>query len=185
MRRLTLLCLLLLLALPAVAEERVTVNGARFATELEVDGQPYRLIGHGLLRYMVWDAYAGAYYQAPEARDPEPDAEIPRRLELEYFHAIEAEEFASVTREEVRKARDEADYQKLLPGLDDFTDAYRSVEPGDRYALTWDDEGLRLALNGETLFEGDDPALAEALFAIWLGEAPLKAGFRDALLGRR
>lgn len=43
----------------------------------------------------------------------------------------------------------------------------------------------RVEVNGETLFEGGDPALAEALFSTWLGDSPLKAGFRDDLLGRR
>lgn len=44
---------------------------------------------------------------------------------------------------------------------------------------------LLLALNGERLYTGDDPALASALFGIWLGDRPLRDDFRDALLGRR
>lgn len=180
---------LLALLLPAPsasaqASERVEVNGARFTTQLEVDGQPFHLVGHGLFRYMIWDAYAGAYYQAPESRTPAPLDEIPRRLELEYFHAIEADDFAGVTRDRVRENLGEAGYRELLAGLNAFTRAYRSVEPGDRYALTWSDEGLSLALNDEELYRGGDPALAEALFAIWLGASPLKEDFRDALLGR-
>jgi len=189
MRSLSLIPLLtlLLLASPAGAQddERVAVNGAYFATTLEAQGQAFRLVGHGLFRYLVWDAYAGAYYQAPEQREPAPDAEIPRRLELEYFHAIEADDFAGVTRDRVREGQGEAAYRELLPSLNAFTRAYRSVAPGDRYALTWSGEGLTLALNGETLYRSDDPALASALFAIWLGNSPLKEGFRDALLGRR
>ncbi|ERS92139.1 chalcone isomerase family protein [Halomonas sp. PBN3] len=182
-----ILALLLLLALPATAPaaERVEVNGARFATSLEADGQPFELVGHGLFRYMIWDAYAGAYYQAPGASTPAPLEAIPRRLELEYFHAIEADDFTGVTRDQVREDLGEAGYRQLLPRLNAFTRAYRSVEPGDRYALTWSEAGLSLALNGETLFEGGDPALAEALFSTWLGDSPLKAGFRDDLLGRR
>lgn len=178
--------LLLLLALPlaAPATERVEIQGARFPVELKAQGQNFRLIGHGLFRYLVWDAYAGAYYQTSAFSSPAPGAKIPRRLELEYFHAIEADDFADVTRDSVREAQGEASYRELLPSLNAFTRAYRSVEPGDRYALTWSSDVLSLALNGETLYKGDDPELASALFAIWLGDTPLKETFRDALLGR-
>ena len=133
---------------------------------------------------MIWDAYAGAYYQAQGFPRPAPQSDVPRRLELEYFHAIEAEEFAEATLKSVRKALDEERYAELASPLEAFSERYRDVTPGDRYALGWDGDRLTLALNGETLFEGDDPALANALFGIWLGEEPLGEGFRDDLLGR-
>jgi len=181
-----LLLALLLASLPLrAAAERVEVRGVQFATQLEESGQAYRLIGHGLFRYMIWTAYAGAYYQAPEAPEPAPLSAIPRRLELEYFHAIAADDFAAATRDSVRERLGDAAYGELLPALNAFNRAYRSVEPGDRYALTWDGEALLLALNGERLYRGDDPALADALFGIWLGDRPLRDDFRDALLGRR
>ncbi|WP_254276340.1 chalcone isomerase family protein [Halomonas sp. 3H] len=181
-----LLLALLLASLPLRADaERVEVRGVQFATQLEEAGQSYRLIGHGLFRYMIWTAYAGAYYQAPEVPEPAPLSDIPRRLELEYFHAIEADDFATATRDSLRERLGETAYRELLPALNAFNRAYRSVEPGDRYALTWDGEALLLALNGERLYRGDDPTLASALFGIWLGESPLRDDFRDALLGRR
>ncbi|MGJ7458196.1 chalcone isomerase family protein [Halomonas sp. MA07-2] len=182
-----LLLALLLACLPmrADAAQTVEVRGVQFATALEEEGQAYRLIGHGLFRYMIWTAYAGAYYQAPEAHEPAPLSAVPRRLELEYFHAIAADDFAAATRDSVRERLGEAAYRDLLPGLNAFNRAYRSVVPGDRYALTWDGEALLLALNGERLYRGDDTALAIALFGIWLGDQPLRDDFRDALLGRR
>ena len=49
-----ILALLLMLALPATAPaaERVEVNGARFATSLEADGQAFALVGH-LGQYVI------------------------------------------------------------------------------------------------------------------------------------
>ena len=182
---LLLALLLTWLPLRAEATQTVEVRGVQFATALEESGQAYHLIGHGLFRYMIWTAYAGAYYQAPEAPEPAPLSAVPRRLELEYFHAIAADDFAAATRDSVRERLGDAAYGELLPALNAFNRAYRSVEPGDRYALTWDGEALRLALNGETLHTSDDPALANALFGIWLGDRPLRDDFRDALLGRR
>ncbi|MDR9438448.1 MAG: chalcone isomerase family protein [Halomonas sp.] len=178
----------LLLAALAVAitaaAETVKIKGARFPAAFEANDRRHERIGHGLFRYMIWDGYAGAYYQAQGFPRPAPQSEVPRRLELEYFHAIEAEEFAEATSESVRKALDDASYAELASPLEAFNKRYRDVAPGDRYALGWDGDCLTLALNGEPLYTGDDPALANALFGIWLGEAPLSEAFRDDLLGR-
>lgn len=181
--RSALLLATLALATTATAET-VEIKGARFPVALETEERRYERIGHGLFRYMIWDAYAGAYYQAQGFPRPAPQSDVPRRLELEYFHAIEAEEFAEATLKSVRKALDDERYAELASPLEAFSERYRDVTPGDRYALGWDGERLTLALNGETLFEGDDPALANALFGIWLGEEPLGEAFRDDLLGR-
>ncbi|MDZ7853817.1 MAG: chalcone isomerase family protein [Halomonas sp.] len=180
----TLSALLLAAIATTATAETVEIKGARFPASLETDERRYERIGYGLFQYMIWDAYAGAYYQAQGFPRPAPLSEVPRRLELEYFHAIEAEEFAEATRKSVREALDDAHYAKLASPLKTFNERYRDVTPGDRYALSWDGDRLTLALNGETLYEGSDPDLASALFGIWLGENPLGKDFRDDLLGR-
>lgn len=168
----------------SVEKAPVEIKGARFPATLETGERRYERIGHGLFRYMIWDAYAGAYYQATGYPVPAPLSDVPRRLELEYFHAIEASDFAEVTRERVEEALPGDEFARLAPNLTAFNDRYRDVSPGDRYALGWDGDALTLALNGETLYEGSDLALASALFGIWLGDDPLGEGFRDDLLGR-
>ena len=178
-----LACLLCLATAPVLAQQQVEVEGVTFPTRLEQHGQEYRLIGSGLFRYLIWDAYAGAYYQASTAPQPAPQSDVPRRLELEYFHAIEAADFARVTQDTLRESLGD-DYQQIRRRVEAFSRQYRDIAPGDRYTLSWDGETLGLALNGDRLFEDNDLPLANALFGIWLGDAPLGEGFRDALLGR-
>ncbi|WP_192035836.1 chalcone isomerase family protein [Halomonas sp. YLGW01] len=172
------------LAPAALAQEQVEVEGVAFPLQLEQQGQAYRLVGSGLFRYLIWDAYAGAYYQASDALTPAPQSEVPRRLELHYFHAIDAEDFAEVTKDTLRDTLGNDAYQQIRRRVEAFSREYRDVAPGDRYTLSWDGETLGLALNGETLFRDGDLPLANALFGIWLGDAPLGNDFRDALLGR-
>ncbi|WP_235937227.1 hypothetical protein [Vreelandella azerica] len=43
--------------------ESVTENGESFSHTVEENGQRYELLGSGVFKYMIWTAYAGAYYQ--------------------------------------------------------------------------------------------------------------------------
>ncbi|SER51689.1 Chalcone isomerase-like [Vreelandella subterranea] len=175
---------LLLFGSSSLWAQTVSEKGERFERTLEENGQRYELVGSGVFTYMIWTAYAGAYYQAEGETDPRPQSDIPRRLELAYFHDIEAEEFADATTETLQKNLTAYEYSQLEADVNAFNQRYQDVEPQDRYVLSWDGDTLRLALNGEVLFEGGNTGLASALFGIWLGERPLGDDFRDALLGR-
>lgn len=175
---------LLLLGSSGLWAQTVSEKGERFERSLEENGQRYALIGSGVFTYMIWTAYAGAYYQAEGETDPQPQRDIPRRLELAYFHAIEADEFAEATTDTLQESLSSSDFRALESDIDTFNDSYRDVTPGDRYVLSWDGDKLRLVLNGETLYEGGDAEFANAMFGIWLGEQPLGDDFRNALLGR-
>lgn len=176
--------LLNFLPIAAATADSVEVKGVSFPATFEAQDRTFTLIGYGLFEYMIWDAYAGAYYQAEATPEPAPLSDIPRYLELAYFYAIDAEDFAQATRDTVRDNLDRASYSRLETALEDFNSDYRDVVPGDRYALSWDGDQLRLALNDQVLYQGDDLALANALFGIWLGDKPLNEAFRDALLDR-
>ncbi|SDG31825.1 Chalcone isomerase-like [Onishia taeanensis] len=176
--------LTMFIAPTALAQEQVEIEGATFPTRIEQQGQSYRLIGSGMFRYLMWDAYAGAYYQASDEPEPAPQSDVPRRLELEYFHAITAEDFAKATEDTLRDGMSDDAYQQIRQRVEAFSRQYRDVDPGDRYMLSWDGKTLSLALNGERVFAANDLTLANALFGIWLGDKPLGDDFRDALLGR-
>jgi hypothetical protein len=166
------------------------IKGVTFADQAETQGgQPLELIGTGLFTYLVWDAYVGGYYQDARRPRPAPLSDVSRRLVLEYFHAIESADFAKATTRGVRQNLSEANFAAIEAELSRFNAAYRDVSPGDRYALEWQaEEGgkgrLTLALNDTLLFESASLALANGVFAIWLGDSPARDDFRSQLLGR-
>ena len=191
MRRLkqsTPFTILLLLAaslwVSAAMASSVTERGEQFDRVVEDQGQRYSLLGSGVFRYMIWTAYAGAYYQLEGENEPQPLGDVPRRLELAYFHAISASDFADATEKTLRDSLTLYEFNQIQDSMAQLNQRYQDVSPGDRYLLSWDGEHLRLALNSETLFEDDSAEFARAMFGIWLGERPLGEGFRDALLGR-
>lgn len=168
----------------AAMASSVTERGEQFDRVVEDQGQRYSLLGSGVFRYMIWTAYAGAYYQLEGENEPQPLGDVPRRLELAYFHAISASDFADATEKTLRGSLTLYEFNQIQDSMAQLNQRYQDVSPGDRYLLSWDGEQLRLALNGETLYEDDSAEFARAMFGIWLGERPLGEGFRDALLGR-
>nr|WP_298967208.1 chalcone isomerase family protein [uncultured Halomonas sp.] len=169
---------------PFAMASSVTENGESFARSVEEAGQRYTLIGSGVFRYMIWTAYAGAYYQLEGETQPQPLSNTPRRLELAYFHAIEASDFAEATEKTLQDTLTLYEFNQIEAPLERLNEGYRDVVPGDRYLLSWNGEQLRLSLNGEVLIEEQSADFASAMFSIWLGEQPLDDDFRDALLGR-
>ena len=167
----------------SAAANSVTERGERFDRVVEESGQRYTLLGSGVFRYMIWTAYAGAYYQLEGESEPQPLSDVPRRLELAYFHEIAAEDFAEATEKTLSDSLTLYEFNQVKENLAQLNQQYRDVVPGDRYLLSWDGEQLRLALNGETLYEDSSAEFASAMFGIWLGERPLGEDFRDALLG--
>jgi hypothetical protein len=163
----------------------VEVEGVRFPGNVEVKSQRMALQGYGLLRYMVFiKAYVGALYVQEAVGGQDVLEPVAKRLELQYFHAIDSEAFAEATRQKIAENTTAEAARQLQQRIDEFTALYRDVEPGDRYALTYiPGAGTELALNGKPLgtIPGED--FQRAVFAIWLGPSPIDEDFRRALLG--
>jgi hypothetical protein len=187
MRRLAPLALCALIAAPPpAAASTVTVDGrAEFARTLDVEGAPLVLSGAGLFRWKYFvKVYAAAFYFGEGAlRDPAAD--VPRRLEIEYFVAIDGPGFGRAADELLRKNLPAEELAALRERLDRLHAAYVDVKPGDRYALTYlPGRGTELALNGRPLVRVEGEDFARAYFTIWTGGQPIDRGLRDALLGR-
>jgi hypothetical protein len=164
------------------------IEGVGFVDRLSFGDSDLRLHGTGLLRYRIFiKGYVAALYLGEsfggEATPRTVLADVPRRLEIEYFWAIRAAEFAKVTVEGISRNTDPATFERLRRRIDRINTLYEDVEPGDRYALTYvPGVGTELALNGRRLgmLEGAD--FSAALFAIWVGDEPLDESLRRQLL---
>jgi hypothetical protein len=118
-----------------------------------------------------------------DARDVLSD--VPKRLELSYFWSIDSEDFGRAANRLLERQHSPEELRPLRDRIEALHRAYRSIEPGHRYALTYTPGiGTELSHNGEpiALIPGAD--FAAAYFGIWLGEtAPLDEGLRAELLG--
>lgn len=162
------------------------VEGVRFQDQLRAGQTILYLRGTGLLRYMVFvKAYVGALYLPENVPSDEVLADVPKHLELEYFHAIEGKDFGPATIKSLEKNVDAATLAALMPRVSYHNSLYVNVNPGDRYSLTYiPAKGTTLRLNGKELGTIEGADFAAAIFSIWLGAEPLSADFKSALLGK-
>jgi hypothetical protein len=151
-------------------------------TENDID---LKIRGTGILRYMVFiKAYAGGLYLPEEVSSEDALSEVPKRLEVEYFHAIKGEEFGPATRKLIARNVDPLTFQRLESKIELHSRMYKDVNPGDRYSLTYiPGIGTELALNGEPKGTIEGSEFAAALFSIWLGNKPMDKTFKKQILG--
>lgn len=186
-KRLLLVLLLVTALTPANVDAAAVIEGVVFPSRLEKEGVTLDLRGYGLLHYLVFiKAYVGALYMPAGVAAERVLDDVPRRLELAYFHAIAAADFAQATAEKMADNVTPETFRELEPRLTRLNALYRDVRPGDRYALTYlPGQGTTLALNDTPLGTVPGADFAAAVFAIWLGADPIDRGFKAALLGRR
>lgn len=179
------LVLVAMIALAAPARADVVVDGrARFPEALEHGGQRFVLAGTGLLRWKwIVKVYAASFYFG-EGAAPDPEADVPRRLEIEYFVGLEGPDFGKAADKLLAEAHPESVLAPLRERLEALARAYVDVKPGDRYALTYlPGRGTELTLNGRPLALVPGADLARVYFSMWTGKRPIDGGLRDALLG--
>lgn len=173
------------LHMPADAVNTVAVDDVTFERRVTVGDQSLEVKGAGVLRVMRFiKAYAGALYTLPGVAPEEVLGDTPKRLEVEYFHALKGEDFGPATYEGLARNLSAAAIEDLRDRIDYHNSLYVDVQPGDRYSLTYiPGVGTELALNGTPrgIIAGAD--FAAAIFSLWLGEDPLDRRFKHALLG--
>lgn len=194
LRNATMILLLAALATPVASQEALTEVASKkdplcqrsvcFPAVAKIADRevPARATGH--LKVWGFDVYSAALYIDSSIHGVEKVlGETPRRLVLHYYRGISKEDFIKSTKKFIEK--DPANDTKALAArLDRLYAAYRSVEKGDEYALTYTPGvGTRLSLNNVDLVTIEGQDFGRAVFGIWLGEYALNSSLRDALHG--
>lgn len=175
------------LCFPGPQAYGMVVSGVQFEEQMQTENHVLELRGAGVLRYLMFiKAYAGALYLPQGVPVENALADVPKCLEVEYFHPISGEDFGPATHKAIAQNVDPETFAALRGRIEHHNSLYEDVKPGDRYSLTYTpSQGTMLALNGtpKGTIEGAD--FAVALFSIWLGPNPIDNNFKKALLGIR
>ena len=169
----------------AVTGEFVEVDRVRFTSAYTGRDERLDLRGAALLRWRrLFRAYVAALYLPPLTPPEDVLEEVSKRLEIEYFWSIRAEDFGRAADQLLGQNLDAETLAPLRSRLDEMHAAYESIEAGDRYALDYrPGSGTELSKNGRPLVVIPGADFAAAYFSIWLGESPIDPSLRDSLLG--
>jgi hypothetical protein len=175
----------LLLAAPPAAG--AVIEGVEFADEIRISNEPTQVLslhGMGLLRYrVIFRGYVAALYLPDGADGQQALSDLPRRLELSYFWAIDGKDFGEAANQILARSLTPSQLESLAPRVEELHRAYRDVRPSDRYSLTYvPNIGTQVRLNDDLFVTIPGEDFARAYFGIWLGTEPLDAGLRDELL---
>lgn len=191
MRRRVLVSALLLTLLPAAQALELAGVTVPETVKTHAYGSELQLNGAGIRQRFFMDIYVGALYLPQPARDAAAvlDQRGEKRMSLHFIHKeIDAEKLIAAWNEGFERNLPPEQFRALRPRIANFNGLFPTLRKGDRVDIdilpraekgattqVWINGALRGKVGG-----GD---FARALLLIWLGEHPVDADLKQALLG--
>lgn len=144
------------------------------------EGVRWEVLGDAEMRWLGMRIYDAALW-VPQDAGWSPDAAF--ALEIRYGRAIKSRRLVDVSLEEMQRLR-VADEARIAAWRGPLEMAFPDVERDDAIVgLRMPDGRVRFFHQGRLTVEIEDPAFAEAFFAIWLDERTREPAMRQRLLG--
>lgn len=190
MRRLALL-LALLIALPAAQALELAGVSMEETVKTHADGIELKLNGAGIRQRFFMDIYVGALYLPQPARDTAAvlDQRGAKRMSLHFvYKEIDAETLVAAWNEGFEKNLPPEQFRALRPRIANFNGLFPTLRKGDRVdidILPRAEKGAttQVWINGTLRGKVGGGDFARALLQIWLGQHPVDADLKQALLG--
>jgi hypothetical protein len=184
-----LACLLLSLSLsPALLAQANSVAGV--ATPVVLEDARLHLNGAGVRRLLGFKVYVAALYLP----SPEQDAaqvlarDIPRRLVVTLLRDTTTDQNIDALRDGLTDNNSPAELEALQGEIARFMALIRQVHEVPEGTVIQVDyqpgRGTRLSIGGRDLGVIPGARFNRALLRIWLGDKPIQASLKNALLGR-
>jgi hypothetical protein len=177
----------------AHAAPAIEVEGVDFPSQVvpAPGAAPLVLSGAGLRRFLLFDVYAVGLYLPALAPSAEAAISSPgrKRVSIAMLRDVDAAQFVDALQKGLHANQDEAAMQALAPSVARFESIFTSlgvVKKGARIAIdSVPDTGTVVTIDGTAREPISDPAFYPALLRNWLGEHPVSADLKKALLGAR
>lgn len=181
----TALTLMLLAVSVAGAAE---VAGVRIEDRVRIGSQDLMLNGAGLRSRMFFKVYVAALYLPRKATAAATilDSPEPRRVGLHLLRDLDADALVGALKEGLRQNHTDSELAGLRSELDQFETLMRRIgnaKAGDLITLDFSADGTAVGFNGQGRGAVSGDAFGRALLKVWLGDKPVDAGLKQALLG--
>jgi hypothetical protein len=150
-------------------------------------GQEVMLNGAGIRTRAIFKVYVGSLY-VPERSTTMQGvlARAPRRVQLDLLRNLSADQLVDALVDGLKDNNGAAELDAAKPQVDELVRIMRSfgeVKEGSVVTLDFVDGATRIAQDGTTRGSVAGEPFNRALLRIWLGDHPVQADLKKAMLG--
>ena len=182
--RLSIALFVLCFAAPALAAE---VGGVKLDDKVAVGGQDLVLNGAGIRTRVMFKVYVGSLYVPAKAGDLAAVlAKGPRRIQMNILRNLSADQLVEALTDGLKDNNTEAEMAAVKPQADQLTaimKTFGDVKEGNVVTLDFVDGATKIGFNGAPRGTIPSEAFNKALTKIWLGDKPVQADLKKAMLG--
>jgi len=171
-------------AMPVLAAE---VGGVKLEDRIAVGGADLVLNGAGIRTRVMFKVYVGSLYVPAKAGDLAAVlAKGPRRIQMNILRNLTADQLVDALNEGLKENNSEAEMAAVKPQSDQLTaimKAFGEAKEGNVVTLDFVDGATVIGFNGAARGTIPGEAFNRALTKIWLGDKPVQADLKRAMLG--
>jgi long-chain acyl-CoA synthetase len=163
------------------------VDGVKVDDKVSVGGQELVLNGAGIRKRAIFKVYVGSLYVPAKARTTdEVLAKGPRRIQLNLLRNLSADQLIDALMDGLRQNLTAAQMQGITVQTGELAAIMKSfgeAKEGSVVTLDFVDGATKVGLDGTARGSVDGPAFNDALTRIWVGDHPVQADLKKAMLG--
>jgi len=163
------------------------VGGIKLEDKISLAGQDLVLNGAGIRTRAIFKVYVASLYVPQKTTDPAAVlAKGPRRIQLNLLRTLSADQLTEALNEGLTDANSPAELSAVRPQADQLIGimkAFKEVKEKDVVTLDFIDGTTKVGWNGENKGSVSGEAFNRALTRIWIGDKPVQADVKKALLG--
>ncbi|RJF97859.1 chalcone isomerase family protein [Noviherbaspirillum saxi] len=168
------------------------VGGIKLDDSVRLANQDLKLNGAGIRYKAIFKVYVAGLY-LPEKKTSVPDvlsAPGAKRVTIVMLRDVSNEELGRGFMTGINQNSDRAEKTKFIGQLQKFGEIFASIpelKKGDVLTTDWiPGNGTVIHVNGKKVSDVlPDPTFYNALLKIWLGDKPVDAGLKPAMLGEK
>ena len=184
MKRLLTMLVALAFALPASA---LDIHGVKLADKADVGGHALVLNGAGTRTKVVFKIYVGSLYLPQPAKDlAQVLAQPARRVRMDLLRNLSADQLSDALLEGLKENNSDAQLAAVKGETAEMVAAMKGfgdVKQGSVVTLDFVDGTTRIVLDDKLHASIAGTAFNDALMRMWLGEHPVQADLKAAMLG--
>ena len=184
LRKIALSLMALLLAAPAFAAE---VGGVKLDDKATVGGQELVFNGAGIRTRAIFKVYVGSLYVPAKATDLAGVlAKGPRRVQMNLLRTVSGEDLVNALVDGLKDNNTPQDLAAVKAQTDEMIaimKGFGDVKEGNVVTLDFVDGATKIGFNGAAKGSIAGEPFNRALMKVWLGDKPVQADLKKAMLG--